>query len=46
VPGSADAAQQGIVVQVRDLFTDPLTAPFDAVTDRHVARNDDLLPRV
>ena len=46
VPGSADAAQQGILVQVRDLFTDPLTVPFDAVNDRHVARNDDLMPRV
>jgi hypothetical protein len=46
VPGSADAAQQGILVQVRDLFTDPWTAPFDAVNDRHVARNDDIMPRV
>jgi hypothetical protein len=46
VPGSADAAQQGIVVQVRDLFTDPWTAPFDPVNDRHVARNDDIMPRV
>lgn len=40
VPGSAEAAQQGVLVQVRDLFMDPLTASFDAVNDRHVARND------
>ena len=26
------------LVQVRDLFTDPWTAPFDATNDRHVAR--------
>jgi hypothetical protein len=43
VPGSAQAAQQGVLVQVRDLFTDPLTAPFDAVNDRHVARNDQVM---
>jgi len=41
-PGSYKAALQGIVVQVRDLFTDPWTAPFDAINDRHVARNDDI----
>ena len=46
VPGSEKATQQGILVQVRDLFTDPWTAPFDAVNDRHVARNDDIMPRV
>ncbi len=40
VPGSADAAQQGVLVQVRDLFQDPVTVPFDAVNDRHVARFD------
>jgi hypothetical protein len=40
VPGSSHGAQQGVLVQVRDLFTDPLTAPFDAVNDRHVARFD------
>lgn len=43
VPGSAEAAQQGVLVQVRDLFTDPMTAPFDAVNDRHVARNDGIM---
>lgn len=43
VPGSAEAAQQGVLVQVRDLFTDPATAPFDAVNDRHVARNDEVM---
>ncbi|MGH8833679.1 MAG: hypothetical protein ACRDWG_01585 [Actinomycetes bacterium] len=46
VPGSADAAQQGVLVQVRDLFTDPWTAPFDAVNDRHVARNDGIMQKV
>jgi len=40
VPGSVHAAEQGVLVQVRDLFTDPLTTPFDAVNDRHVARFD------
>jgi len=40
VPGSSDAARQGVLVQVTNLFTDPWTAPFDAVNDRHVARND------
>jgi len=43
VPGSAQNAQQGVLVQVRDLFTDPWTAPFDAVNDRHVARNDEIM---
>jgi hypothetical protein len=43
VPGSSDAAKQGVLVQVRDLFTDPLTAPFDAVNDRHVARFDEVM---
>ncbi|MGZ4665043.1 MAG: hypothetical protein ACXV5Q_08375 [Frankiaceae bacterium] len=46
IPGAAETAHQGVLVQVRDLFTDPWTAPFDAVNDRHVARNDDLMPRV
>lgn len=46
VPGSEEGALKGILVQVRDLFTDPWTAPFDAVNDRHVARNDDIMPRV
>lgn len=43
VPGSLDAAKQGVLVQVRDLFTDPVTAPFDAVNDRHVARFDEVM---
>jgi hypothetical protein len=43
VPGSAQAAQQGVLVQVTDLLTDPWTAPFDAVNDRHVARNDEVM---
>ena len=46
VPGAYKAALQGILVQVRDLFTDPWTAPFDAINDRHVGRNDDIMPRV
>ncbi|MEY2407500.1 MAG: hypothetical protein QOF48_170 [Verrucomicrobiota bacterium] len=45
-PGSYKAALQGIVVQVNDLFTDPWTAPFDAIHDRHVGRNDDTMRRV
>jgi len=42
-PRKSDVAQQGVLVQVSDLFTDPLTTPFDAVDDRHVARNDELM---
>jgi hypothetical protein len=42
-PGSLEAARQGVLVQVSDLFTDPITAPFDAVDDRHVARADDVM---
>lgn len=42
-PGSFEAAQKGILVQITDLFTDPLTVPFDAVNDRHVARNDEIM---
>jgi hypothetical protein len=45
-PGSYKSALQGVVVQVNDLFTDPWTAPFDAIDDRHVGRNDDTMPRV
>jgi hypothetical protein len=46
VPGAYKAALQGILVQVRDLFTDPWTAPFDAFDDRHVGRNDDTMRRI
>ena len=46
VPGSYKDAVQGILVQVRDLFSDPWTAPFDAINDRHVGRNDDTMPLV
>jgi hypothetical protein len=42
-PGSAAAAQKGVLAQVSDLFTDPMTAPFDGAGDRHVARNDGLM---
>jgi hypothetical protein len=42
-PGSSDAAQKGVLVQVHDLFTDHMTAPFDALNDRHVARNDEVM---
>ena len=45
-PGSYKAALQSILVQVNDVFTDPWTAPFDAIGDRHVGRNDDTMPRV
>lgn len=34
------AVAMGGLVQVSDLITDPLVAPFDAVNDRHVARYD------
>jgi hypothetical protein len=46
VPGSAAAAQQGVLVQVRDLFTDPIATPFDAINDRHVARFDEVMDAV
>ena len=42
-PGSADAAQKGVLAQISDLLTDPMTAPFDGIGDRHVARNDGVL---
>jgi hypothetical protein len=44
VPGSYKDALQGILVQVRDLFSDPWTAPFDAINDRRVGRNDNTMP--
>ena len=40
-PGSSAAAKKGVLVQVRDLFADQITAPFDALDDRHVGRKDD-----
>jgi hypothetical protein len=43
VPASSTDAQQGILVQVYDLFTDQLIAPFNAISDRHVARNDQVM---
>lgn len=46
VPGSAAAAQQGVLVQARDLLMDPITTPFDAINDRHVARNDQVMASV
>jgi hypothetical protein len=39
-PGSANAAKKGVLVQAYDFFTDRMTAPFNAIDDRHVARND------
>jgi hypothetical protein len=42
-PGSPGEAQQGVLAQMYDLLTDPMTAPFDAVGDRHVARNDGVM---
>jgi hypothetical protein len=36
-------AQKGILVQVYDALTDLLIAPFDALDDRHVGRNDELM---
>jgi hypothetical protein len=42
-PGSSAGAEKGVLVQVYDLFSDPMTAPFDAMNDRHVARNDGVM---
>jgi hypothetical protein len=42
-PGSPAAARKGVLVQAYDFFTDRMTAPFDAVNDRHVARNDEAM---
>jgi hypothetical protein len=42
-PGSGDSALKGLLVQVSDLFTDPIMAPFDGIGDRHVARNDEFM---
>ena len=42
-PASSEEARQGVLVQVSDLFTDPITARFDAMDDRHVARADDVM---
>jgi hypothetical protein len=39
-PGSSSAARKGVLVQIYDFFTDRMTVPFDAINDRHVARND------
>jgi hypothetical protein len=35
-----------VLVQAYDFFTDRLTAPFDALNDRHVARNDQAMRSV
>jgi hypothetical protein len=43
VPGKSDVAQKGVLVQVTDLFADRITAPFDAIGDRHVSRNDEVM---
>jgi hypothetical protein len=45
-PGSSIAARKGVLVQAYDFFTDRMTAPFDAVNDRHVARNDQAMRSV
>lgn len=45
-PGNFEAAQKGVLVQISDPITDPLTRPFDAVNDRHVARNDEIMDPV
>jgi hypothetical protein len=44
--GLFNLAREGVLVQVYDLFTDRLLAPFDALSDRHVARLDDPMPGV
>jgi hypothetical protein len=40
IPGNVNEAQKGILVQIYDPLSDQITAPYDAVSDRHVARND------
>ena len=42
-PTGLTEAQKGVLVQVYDAITDPMTAPFDALNDRHVARNDEVM---
>lgn len=42
----AEAARQGVLVHISDLFTGPWTSLFDAVNNRHVARNDDIMDPV
>ena len=42
-PGSAAAAKKGVLAQMYDLLTDPMTTPFDGIGDRHVARNDGVM---
>ena len=42
----AEAARQGVLVHISGLFTGPWTSLFDAVNDRHVARNDDIMDPV
>ena len=42
VPWNRKRPVLGRLVQVFDLLSDPWTAPFDAVNDRHVARNDEV----
>jgi hypothetical protein len=46
VPRKSDVAQKGVLVQVTDLFADRITAPFDAINDRHVARSDEVMDPV
>jgi hypothetical protein len=43
LPGSLDACHMGLLVQVYDFFSDRVTTPFDALNDRHVARNDQVM---
>jgi hypothetical protein len=38
-----ESPREGVLAQTYDLLTDPMTAPFDAVGDRHVARNDGVM---
>jgi hypothetical protein len=42
-PASTNAAQKGVLAQISDPLTDPMTAPFDGIGDRHVARNDGVM---
>jgi hypothetical protein len=41
-PASHTDSEEGVLVQLYDLFTDHMTSPFNAINDRHVGRNDGL----
>lgn len=42
-PGTQAAGEAGVIVQAYDLWSDRLSNAFDALLDRHVARNDEIM---